>query len=115
MYFKGLISERMIVKRVHGRDTITWEPRSDGIRNEPLDTRVYATGALELLNPNFEMHRQRRMKKAGKNIMPKLKQPEIQPQAQTHPEVKKAPENRKPIVKRRMSPSTGIFRRGLRM
>ncbi len=54
VYFKGLLSERMVVKRVKGRDTITWEPRSPGIRNEPLDTRVYATGALELFNPNFE-------------------------------------------------------------
>ena len=113
VYFKGLVSERMVVKRVHGRETITWEPRSEGIRNEPLDTRVYATGALELLNPNFEMHRQRRMKKAGKNIMPKLKPPEIQPQTQAQPEVKKAPVNKKPIVKRRVS--SGFFKRGLRL
>ena len=66
-YFKGLLSERMVMKRVRGRDTITWEPRSPGIRNEPLDARVYATGALELFNPNLEMHRQRRAGKAGKN------------------------------------------------
>ena len=32
---------------------ITQEPRSADIRNEPLDARVYATGALELFNPNF--------------------------------------------------------------
>ena len=33
---------------------MTLEPRAKGIRNEPLDTRVYATGALEIFNPNFE-------------------------------------------------------------
>ena len=60
VYFKGLLSERMIIKRVRGRETITWEPRSKGIRNEPLDTRIYATGALELFNPNFEKHLSRR-------------------------------------------------------
>ena len=112
VYFKGLLSERMIVKRVHGKDTIIWEPRSAGLRNEPLDTRVYATGALELFNPNLEMHRQRRARKSGKTSMPKLKQPEIQRQ----PDEKKAPEIQKQEVKRRVSSGGGVFiKRGLRM
>ena len=109
VYFKGLVSERMVVKRVKGRDTITWEPRSPGIRNEPLDTRVYATGALELLNPNFEAHRKRRSRKADTVPMPKLKLPEVQPK----PEEK---ETLKPVVKRKVSSGSGGFiRRGLRM
>ena len=112
VYFKGLVSERMVVKRVKGRDTITWEPRSPGIRNEPLDTRVYATGALELLNPNFEAHRKRRNRKADTVPMPKLKLPEIQ----THSDEPKAPEVSKPAVKRKVSSGSGGFiRRGLRM
>ena len=109
VYFKGLLSERMVVKRVRGRETITWEPRSPGIRNEPLDTRVYATGALELFNPNFEAHRKRRNKSVKALPLPKLKEPEIQPK----PEAKEAP---KLAVKRRITSSgAGFFRRGLRM
>lgn len=113
VYFKGLLSERMVVKRVKGRDTITWEPRSAGIRNEPLDTRVYATGALELFNPNFEMHRRRRIRKSGTTSMPKLKQPvyEEKPEETKPPEVK-IPE-KKAVVKSKMT--SGFFRRGLRM
>ena len=106
------MSERMVVKRVKGRDTITWEPRSPGIRNEPLDTRVYATGALELLNPNFEAHRKRRNRKADTAPMPKLKLPEVQ----TYTDEAKALEVSKPAVKRKVSSGSGGFiRRGLRM
>ena len=115
VYFKGLLSERMVVKRVKGRDTITWETRSPGLRNEPLDTRVYATGALELFNPNLEMHPRRRIKRTSKNTMPKLKQPEFK-----EPEVKaEVPEQnqeiKQPVVKKRVSTTgAGIIRRGLR-
>ena len=59
-YFKGLVSERMVMKRVRGKERIEWEPRWRGIRNEPLDVRVYATGALEILNPDLEHRRRRR-------------------------------------------------------
>ena len=112
VYFKGLLSERMVVKRVKGRDTITWEPRSAGIRNEPLDTRVYATGALELFNPNFEMHRRRRNRKSGTS-MPKLKQPvyEEKSEEMKPPEIK--PPEKKVNVNRKVT--SGFFRRGLRM
>ena len=112
VYFKGLLSERMVVKRVKGKDTITWETRSPGLRNEPLDTRVYATGALELLNPNFEMHRQRRAKRTNTVPMPKLKQPVYHEK----PEEKKpapVPEVKKSAAKRNVP--SGFFRRGLRM
>ena len=112
VYFKGLLSERMVVKRVKGKDTITWETRSPGLRNEPLDTRVSATGALELLNPNFEMHRQRRAKRMNTVTMPKLKQPVYHEK----PEEKKpavVPEVKKSTVKR--SVPSGFFKRGLRL
>ena len=110
VYFKGLLSERMVVKRVKGRDTITWETRSPGLRNEPLDTRVYATGAIELLNPNFEMHKKRRSKKTENAPMPKLKLPEIQKN-----QAKKTPEVTQPQIKKKRQVSTGIIRRGLRL
>ena len=113
VYFKGLVSEQMVVKRVRGRDTITWEPRTKGIRNEPLDARVYATGALELFNPNFEMHKRRRSKRTENVAMPKLKQPVLlEKQEETTPEVIQ-PQIKKPIIKR--SVSSGILRRGLRL
>ena len=112
MYFKGLLSERMVVKRVKGRDTITWEPRSVGIRNEPLDARVYATGALELLNPNFEMHRQRRTKRTNTVPMPKLKQP-VYHEKLEEKKPEPIPEVKKPAMKR--SVPSGFFKRGLRM
>jgi phage terminase large subunit GpA-like protein len=72
-YFKGLVSERMVVKRVRGKERIEWEPRSAGIRNEPLDVRVYATGALEIFNPDLEKRKERRTvknKKKGARIQP---------------------------------------------
>ena len=109
VYFKGLLSERMVVRRVKGRDTITWEPRSPGIRNEPLDTRVYATGALELFNPNFEAHRKRRNKSAKPLSLTKLEQPELL----IKPEELKPAEIKKPVTKARTT--GGFFKRGLRM
>ena len=95
VYFKGLLSERMVVKRIKGRETVTWEPRSVGIRNEPLDTRVYATGAMELFNPNFEMHAQRRAKKAAKSTasgQPKIRRNPVQ-RPPAAPDVKGSPQN----------------------
>ena len=117
VYFKGLLSERMIIKRVRGRETITWEPRSKGIRNEPLDTRIYATGALELFNPNFEKHLSRRNKKIKEAPLPKLKQPVIQEkQIEKQPEIRMTTEAAKPVIKHRVhSSSAGIIRRGLRL
>ena len=116
VYFKGLLSERMVVKRVKGRDAITWEPRSAGIRNEPLDTRVYATGALELFNPNFEMHRRRRAKKTDTIPMPKLKPPVYEENREEKHEEKqpeKIPEEKKAVVKR--SVSSRFIKRGLKL
>jgi phage terminase large subunit GpA-like protein len=69
-YFKGLVSERMVVKRVRGKERIEWEPRSAGIRNEPLDVRVYATGALEIFNPDLEKRKERRTVKSKKKGAP---------------------------------------------
>lgn len=54
MYFKGLTSERRVIKYYKGRPKVEWVKRA-GIRNEPLDLRNYATAALEILNPNLEM------------------------------------------------------------
>jgi phage terminase large subunit GpA-like protein len=50
-YFKGLVSEKRVTKIRAGRRFTQWTPTR--ARNEPLDVRVYATAAMELLAPDF--------------------------------------------------------------
>lgn len=56
IYFAGLLSERMVVKRGRGREFVRWELRDAKTRNEPLDCRVYAIGAYEILNPDLRKY-----------------------------------------------------------
>jgi len=58
-YFEGLTSETKITKMVKGRPKTEWKLKT-GVRNEPLDCRVYNTAALEILNPNFEQLKNRK-------------------------------------------------------
>lgn len=62
-YFKGLVSEKLVVRRVAGKMKVEWVKRTVGARNEPLDVRVYATAALEILNPDLDRRRERRIVK----------------------------------------------------
>lgn len=51
-YFKGLTSEKMVVRFRKGRSVTVWELKDSKYkRNEPLDLRNYATAALEIANP----------------------------------------------------------------
>lgn len=51
-YFKGLTSEKMVVRFRKGRSVVVWEVKDSAHkRNEPLDLRNYATAALEITNP----------------------------------------------------------------
>lgn len=51
-YFKGLTSEKMVVRFRKGRPVVVWELKdSKHKRNEPLDLRNYATAAVEIANP----------------------------------------------------------------
>lgn len=52
-FFKGLFSEKMEFVRVGGVKVPTWVKIRE--RNEPLDCSVYATAAVEILQPNFEL------------------------------------------------------------
>jgi len=61
-YFEGLTSEVKVVKLVRGRPHTEWKLKS-GARNEPLDCRVYNIAAIEILNPNFEELKRRRVNK----------------------------------------------------
>ncbi|MBQ7215222.1 MAG: phage terminase large subunit family protein [Synergistaceae bacterium] len=56
IYFSGLLSERMVIRRGRGRELVRWETRADHTRNEPLDCRVYAMGAFEILNPDLRRY-----------------------------------------------------------
>ncbi len=51
-YFKGLTSEKQVIRFRKGRSVIAWELKDSKYkRNEPLDLRNYATAALEIANP----------------------------------------------------------------
>lgn len=75
-YFKGLTSEIKITEMRKGRPYIRWEKKKGHFRNEPLDCRVYAIAAFEILNPNMEVYERlkngqsakRRRKKGSKGI-----------------------------------------------
>lgn len=67
-YFTGLLSERMVVHRKAGRDVITWEKRYRDIRNEPLDCRIYATGALGIIKPDLAKLSQKHNKSDLNNL-----------------------------------------------
>ena len=68
-YFEGLTSETKITKMVKGRPKTEWIVKT-GLRNEPLDCRVYNIAALEIIFPhlNFEDLKKR---KGAKSVIPK--------------------------------------------
>ncbi len=51
---KGLNSEQRVTEIKDGRPTTKWKKKS-GVRNEPLDLRVYNTAAVEILQPDFDV------------------------------------------------------------
>ena len=53
-YFKQLCAERKVTKWRMGVSYQRYEKVSQSARNEALDCRVYATGAREILKPNFD-------------------------------------------------------------
>jgi len=58
-YFEGLTSEVKVTKMIKGRPKTEWQLKK-GVRNEPLDCRVYNIAAIEILNPNFEELKKRK-------------------------------------------------------
>lgn len=71
-YFKGLLAEKMIFKYVNGKTVSEWKKIYE--RNEPLDCRNYATAAMEILNPNFELLEKQILEGGGKAPPPKQRQ-----------------------------------------
>ena len=53
-YFAGLTAEKLVVRQVQGRPRLYWVKEKTNSRNEPLDHRVYATAALELLRVDLD-------------------------------------------------------------
>lgn len=47
-YFKGLVSEEKRAIRRDGKMLRSWQPKREGIRNEPLDLLVYSHAGMEL-------------------------------------------------------------------
>ena len=72
---KGFNSEQRVTEMKDGRAVSKWKPKS-GIRNEPLDLRVYNTAAVEILKPDFDVLEKK--VKAGINYM---KRPPAKPGA----------------------------------
>ena len=53
-YFAGLLVENSSLKKADDGEWYRWfEKPNQGVRNEPLDCRVYAIAAGRILNPNF--------------------------------------------------------------
>ena len=68
-FIKGFNSEQRVPEVVkNGSTVMKWKKRS-GVRNEPLDLRVYNTAAVEMLQPNFDVLEKKI--KAGINYMKK--------------------------------------------
>lgn len=51
-YYRGLLSEKMVIKRRSGQAVITWEKIYE--RNEPLDCRNYARAAYKYFRWDFD-------------------------------------------------------------
>lgn len=54
IYFKGLISEQLVPRKVHGQVVYRWENVAKDRRNEPLDLAVYNLACLHSLPINWE-------------------------------------------------------------
>jgi phage terminase large subunit GpA-like protein len=74
-YFKGLISEKLVISKTKKGVSMVWEKINGIKRNEPFDLRNYAQAALYILKPNFET-----LEKRLKNIkIPEEKEAVKQP------------------------------------
>ncbi len=100
-YFKGLVSEKLVVRRVGGKMKVEWVKRYAGVRNEPLDVRVYATAALEILNPDLERRRERRTvkRKGSKPAAKKRKEPPLNLRQEPPPQPPPEPQPKNPPSK----------------
>lgn len=88
IYFKGIMSERKVKIRRYGSIREIWQP-TKGVRNEPLDLRVYNLGCMLSVNPQWD------------ELQTIMKQPEQEAAVRKEPP--------KPARKRRVSKQTNIW------
>lgn len=88
IYFKGIMSERKVKIRRYGSIREIWQP-TKGIRNEPLDLRVYNLGCMLSVNPQWD------------ELQTIMKQPAQEAVVRKEPP--------KPARKRRVSKQTNIW------
>lgn len=88
LYFKGLISEHKTKVKKNGVIREVWQTTT-GVRNEPLDLRVYNLGCMLSVNPHWD-ELQAIMKQPAKEAAVRKEQP-------------------KPARKRRVSKQTNIW------
>ena len=78
-FFRGLLSERLVIVRRGGKSVFTWEKVYE--RNEPLDCRNYARAAYKYFNWQFDKYEQALSGKAAK--------PEVMTKAQVEKKKRK--------------------------
>ena len=88
IYFKGIMSERKVKIRRYGSIREIWQP-TKGVRNEPLDLRVYNLGCMLSVNPQWD------------ELQTIMKQPAQEAVVRKEPP--------KPARKRRVSKQTNIW------
>lgn len=88
IYFKGIMSERKVKIRRYGSIREIWQP-TKGVRNEPLDLRVYNLGCMLSVNPQWD------------ELQTIMKQPEQEAAVRKEPP--------KPARRRRVSKQTNIW------
>lgn len=71
-YFKGLTAEKLVTRYKAGRKIMEWQLKDGGFRrNEPLDTRNYATAALEIGNLTLDPNAQKKKLTRGRRQLRK--------------------------------------------
>jgi phage terminase large subunit GpA-like protein len=99
-HFKELTSEQVQIRMVKGVPRQVWVT-TPGVRNEPLDCRVYARAAAAIIG--MDRYRERDWEALAKQFGPVKKRkeaPKKNPEASKEPEMREAPAEPKPEPKR---------------
>jgi phage terminase large subunit GpA-like protein len=100
-WFRQLVAEKLMTRYVKGFAVREWQ-KSNGVRNEALDCRVYAFAALVMQPPQFDKLALK-MKRSTQTIQIEKAKPEPEPTAQDEakPEPQNATQQLKPKAKPR--------------
>lgn len=67
-YFDGLTAEKCVTEYLRGFPKRVWKKDPPSARNEPLDCRVYAYAAREILNPSY-VHLAKNLAKKAETVL----------------------------------------------